>query len=1168
MAEQNPLVILGTVASPTALTQLKVGDTLAGVVNHLDFAANQIPFADDLGAFGYLTVAANTLVGNTGAGLGPLTVGEVQTMLSLPNANYDFGNEALTGVFADGEILYRSGGQWINQDFDALVTVASTPDLDSLTNVTLTTVADDDLLVRAGTGWVNQPIDNLVTVPATLDDLDVDLTTPAVDEFLVLNGSSRWENKSLASLITDTATGLTALDDVTLAGSGANEVLAFNGTAWVNTDLSTLPTGASAIGGLSDVTLGVLGATDVLTHNGTAWVNQDIGTLVTLPATLDDLNVTLSAVADNQILLRSGTDWVNSTLNAAITATTSVGDLSDVTVGALGATDVLTHNGTAWVNTDVTTLVSVPTVLDDLNVTLGGGLADNDLLIRFGTDWVNSTVGDLLTGTATGITALADVDLGVLAANEVLAYDGAEWKNTDLTTLITVPTTAGSLTDVTLDGTLTDDHVLVRDGGFWVNKALATVTNVPTMLSDLNVDIVGALDNDLLIRSGTGWDTLSLAALIAATTTGLNALDDVTPGVLTSGEVLHWNGTAWVNTDPNTLVTLPTTLDDLNVTLTSVGDDEFLIRSGAAWVNTTLDELFTSLGTGLNALTDVTLGALATDEVLHWTGATWANTPLNALVTVPTTLDDLNVSLSGVAVNQVLTRTAANTGWENKSLDVLIGETTNLTDLADVAVGAIGANNVLHNPGSGWVNEDITNIISVPTTAGTLDDVTLDGTLTDDHVLVRDGAFWVNKALATVTNVPTLLSDLNVDIVGAADDHVLVRSGAAWDTKALSTLITDTTTELDALTDTVFATAPAVGEVLHHNGTNWVNTLLSGLITLPTTLDDLNVTLTTVGNNDLLIRSGSDWVNTDLAALITATATGLGALDGVTLASEAAGEVLHWNGSAWVNTDPNTLVTVPAALNDLTDAVITGTPGAGEVLYHDGSTFANRTIGLAEMDDVADSLSPAAEQVLTFTTGEWLASTPKQPVVQAEVTADMTPVAFDVIPVNTTSGPITITAPTSPNTGDFFTVSDSRKLASTNNIIVDFTAGLLHTASVTDVLDRDGIAATYYYVDATVGWIADYSIPPTVAAATTFTATVTDTEWGTAAGGIYTASIPVGTHGLGTDVTADTWDTETVAGSRIPWEGDVQIDVLGNITISCQEVPDARVDLLVIVRTY
>lgn len=78
------------------------------------------------------------------------------------------------------------------------------------------------------------------------------------------------------------------------------------------------------------------------------------------------------------------------------------------------------------------------------------------------------------------------------------------------------------------------------------------------------------------------------------------------------------------------------------------------------------------------------------------------------------------------------------------------------------------------------------------------------------------------------------------------------------------------------------------------------------------------------------------------------------------------------------------------------------------------------------------------------------------------------------LPVNTTSGAITVTEPSTPaggwQAGQWFGVIDSRSNAATNNITVDLTANL-YGASADDTISTDETANKYVYVNATVGFV-------------------------------------------------------------------------------------------------
>lgn len=150
-----------------------------------------------------------------------------------------------------------------------------------------------------------------------------------------------------------------------------------------------------------------------------------------------------------------------------------------------------------------------------------------------------------------------------------------------------------------------------------------------------------AVSNGTLADNGAGQVTLTIAG---ATT--LAGLTDTTITSNTSGEILKWNGSVWIN---NTLAEAGIsatghthTLDGLsNVTITANSAGEILKWNGSAWINNTLAEAGISNVTNLTSTyttttiavnsdtgTDVSLtGATASSAGIVTTGnQTWGGT--------------------------------------------------------------------------------------------------------------------------------------------------------------------------------------------------------------------------------------------------------------------------------------------------------------------------------------------------------------------------------------------------------------------------------------------------------------------------------------------------------------------------------------------------------------
>lgn len=154
MAAQTPITFVGTFPNITGLTQLKTGDTLSGVVNHVDFSPNSLMFSDSAGTVASVVIPENTVLGNTGAGITSLTMATLAPMVA---SNIDIDDLFTTSGLSDGDVAVYSAntGAWYNQ----------TNSLVNLADVALTDVTAGDFLVHDGTNWTAQdgpPVDGQI----------------------------------------------------------------------------------------------------------------------------------------------------------------------------------------------------------------------------------------------------------------------------------------------------------------------------------------------------------------------------------------------------------------------------------------------------------------------------------------------------------------------------------------------------------------------------------------------------------------------------------------------------------------------------------------------------------------------------------------------------------------------------------------------------------------------------------------------------------------------------------------------------------------------------------------------------------------------------------------------------------------------------------------------
>jgi len=212
------------------------------------------------------------------------------------------------------------------------------------------------------------------------------------------------------------------------------------------------------------------------------------------------------------------------------------------------------------------------------------GITDADILLvavsqgGTGASTASGARTNLGLGTAatTNATAYATAAQGTLADSAVQPGDLATVATTgdydDLTNKPTLTTSLEALTDVSITSVATND-VLQYNGTAWVNAVVSggggsgSVTSVamtvPTGLSVSGTPITSSGTLAVTYASGysiptttkqTNWDTAYGWGNHASAgyATNLDGLSDVTLTSPTSGQVLKYNGTAWINDTDST----------------------------------------------------------------------------------------------------------------------------------------------------------------------------------------------------------------------------------------------------------------------------------------------------------------------------------------------------------------------------------------------------------------------------------------------------------------------------------------------------------------------------------------------------------------------------------------------------------------------------------------
>lgn len=194
------------------------------------------------------------------------------------------------------------------------------------------------------------------------------------------------------------------------------------------------------------------------------------------------------------------------------------------------------------------------------------------------------------------------------------------------------------------------------------------------------------------------WQNASNWAVAGSSVNDLDDLGDVTITTATSGDVLYYNGSAWVNTPASSLGA--TTLGALtDVTETSVASGELLVYTGAGWENQTLAEAGIATDThthALNDLSDVVSVSPNAGDVLMWTGSQWTDiTPrtndVATIINVDTATYVIDTAISsnyaGLKVDYVL-KDAVGTNIRIGTLYACTDNTS--TEITDVSTNSLG----------------------------------------------------------------------------------------------------------------------------------------------------------------------------------------------------------------------------------------------------------------------------------------------------------------------------------------------------------------------------------------------------------------------------------------------------------------------------------------------
>ena len=972
-----------------------------------------------------------------------------------------------------GQILTYNGSTWVAADNAGAGGGGGgggTPQTLTLTGSQIAISGGNNIDIGPLVNGDYNNLSNKPTIPADVSDLTDTTNLLSDSQSLSLSGTnisiSGGNSVDLAGLFTNT-------DNQTLSWNSANNYLTISNGNYVDLSALAGGGGASNITDLGDVDTSSAGHTPtngqalVWSQAMGHWMPGDV-----FDGDYNSLS-NQPTIPANQTLLLSGTDLSisggNSVSLAGISGTSAWSGITGTptTIAGYGITDAfdgdynnLTNKPTLFSGAyaDLTGKPTIPADVSDLTDTtslLGGGsqslsLSGTQLSISGGntvdfagmfTDTDNQTLSfntgtniltiangntvDLSTlaggSTVSTIDDLSDVAVTGTSNGQFLVYNNTsgEWENqtvnifdgdytnltnkptlfsgsyTDLTNKPTIPANLGDLANVSSSAPSTG-HVLKWSGSEWAPAADSTATGGSGIsLTDLS--------------SGVGLSYNNVTGQFALNASIGDLLDVNTSGIA-SGQILKWNGSAFVAGDDNVLQdtdSLPEGSANLYYTDARF-DARFNGKTTDNLVEGTTNKYYSDAlfdarlqtqvqaGTGIN----ITVGAggvLTIDS----TGAASSYTDADArsAISLSTGAASGNGSLSYNSTSGAFTFAPADLS-NYSTFDGDYNSLTNkpsivtLGNLSATNAAASGGGSLTYDSGTGTFTFTPPDLSNYSTFDGNYNNLTNKPTLFDGAYSSLTGAPTIPSTLAdlsmpsgTVGQVLTTdgygnftFSTVSGGGGGSYGDSDVQSYMGAFDFN----IIPDTTETYDIGSSTKKVRHLYLSDNSLYIGSNQLTTSGTALMfnsadvqdwsniknkpTIPTDIDDLTDTTNLLGGTTYSAGTGLQ-LNTNTFSLNA----NLSDLQNVSSTAPSPNEVLKWNGSEWAPaTDGGTANLSSNSIGELNDVNISGI-ASGNFLAWDGTKFVATAPSAAdltsesitELQDVSTD-SPNNGDVLTW----------------------------------------------------------------------------------------------------------------------------------------------------------------------------------------------------------
>jgi hypothetical protein len=594
-------------------------------------------------------------------------------------AAIDFPNSPTQGdtfTASDKTWIYLDG-KWTLPSVDANGLVTS-----------ISSATSGQFLKWNGSAWVNDTI-----------DLGADTAGSFVASLVAGTGVSVTNNSGEAATPTIALDAtLDNLSNVTVPSPTANDVLQWNGTAWVNVAASTV--GATNLDGLSDVVIATPEEFQTLGYNGTNWVNS-YSPLVSYVR-----NAEATTLTTGTVVYLFGSTGDHATVKRADNDSDTT---SSKTVGVVAANIPASENGP----------VVTRGYVDGINLSVGytagdilwlgedGGFtktkpAAPEHLVFVGVVVRATNNGIIYVATQNGyeLDELHDVSITSLASGQFLKYNGSLWVNDaiDLGTDTTgnyIATISGTANQISVTGSgsesaavtigLPSDVTISNDltvtGNLTVNGTTTTLNTETLAVEDniivLNNNVTGAPSTNAGIEVERGsstnvqlrwnettdkWQFTNDGSTYTDLGAGGASISDTPPASPVPGQIWFESDTAktfvyfdsqWIEIGALAAAGIVTMSDTAPA---SPADGKLWFNSSTAKTYVYYDSVWVEIGAGsnpaaLNDIGDVTITSASSGQFLKWNGSAWVNDSIPTI----NTLDDIgDVTITSAASGQFL----------------------------------------------------------------------------------------------------------------------------------------------------------------------------------------------------------------------------------------------------------------------------------------------------------------------------------------------------------------------------------------------------------------------------------------------------------------------------------------------------------------------------------